>query len=144
MLGARRRPGNPGTPWGSRLGRLPAPLRYGPPMPRDDATILHITTESAWAKAREEGELTTPSLADEGFIHCSTFAQVESTADRIFQGSGNLLALEVEVAKISAPLKWEQATDVGDEFPHIYGPLNADAVTGTRVLGETAEGYRLS
>lgn len=113
-------------------------------MPRDDETILHITTATAWAKAREEGELTTPSLEDEGFIHCSTSAQVESTADRIFKGSGDLLALEVAVARIAAPLKWEQATDAEDEFPHIYGPLNADAVTGTRVLSETGEGYRLS
>jgi uncharacterized protein (DUF952 family) len=123
---------------------LPAPLRYGPlAMGRDDETILHITTAAAWAKAREDGELTTPSLADEGFIHCSTFAQVESTADRIFAGSGELLALEVEVARLTSPLKWERATDVGDEFPHIYGPLNVDAVTGTRPLTESADGYRL-
>jgi uncharacterized protein (DUF952 family) len=113
-------------------------------MPRDDETILHITTEAAWAKAREDGELTTPSLEEEGFIHCSTREQVESTADRIFKGSGDLLALEVEVARITAPLKWEKATDVGDEFPHVYGPLNADAVRGTRVLSETEDGYRLS
>lgn len=112
-------------------------------MPRDDETILHITTESAWAKARDDGELTTPSLEEEGFIHCSTFAQVESTADRIFQGSGDLLALEVEVAQLTAPLKWEKATDADDEFPHIYGPLNPDAVTRTRGLRETREGYRL-
>ncbi|HET6510404.1 MAG TPA: DUF952 domain-containing protein [Baekduia sp.] len=113
-------------------------------MPRDDETILHITTAEAWAKAREVGELTAPSLREEGFIHCSTFAQVESTADRVFAGSGELLALEVAVARLAATLKWEQATDVGDEFPHIYGPLNVTAVTGTRILSETAEGYRLS
>lgn len=112
-------------------------------MAPDDATILHITTGAAWAKAREDGELTTPSLAEEGFIHCSTFAQVESTADRIFRGSGDLLALELEVARIGPELKWERATDVGDEFPHIYGPLNLDAVTGTRDLREGEGGYRL-
>jgi uncharacterized protein (DUF952 family) len=108
-----------------------------------DETILHITTASAWRAAQEEGELTTPSLAEEGFIHCSTFAQVESTADRIFAGSGDLLALEVVVARLTSDLKWEQATDVGDEFPHVYGPLNVDAVAGTRTLEETAGGYRL-
>jgi uncharacterized protein (DUF952 family) len=68
---------------------------------------------------------------------------VESTADRVFKGSGDLLVLEVATAQLTSPLKWEQATDVGDEFPHIYGPLNADAVTGTRQLDETADGYRL-
>jgi uncharacterized protein (DUF952 family) len=112
-------------------------------MAPDDQTILHITTDAAWAKAREDGELTTPSLAEEGFIHCSTTAQVESTADRIFRGSGDLLTLKLEVARIGPELKWKRATDAGDEFPHIYGPLNLDAVTGTRALRETGDGYRL-
>jgi uncharacterized protein (DUF952 family) len=106
-------------------------------------TILHITTDTAWADARRDGQLVTPSLAEEGFIHCSTHAQVEATANRIFRGSGDLLLLELDPAKLTAPLKWERATDVGDEFPHIYGPLNLDAVVGTRPLREGADGYAL-
>jgi uncharacterized protein (DUF952 family) len=106
-------------------------------------TILHITTDAGWAAAREAGALVAPSLADEGFIHCSTRAQVEATANRIFRGSGDLLLLEVDVAQLTAPLKWERATDVGEEFPHIYGPLNADAVVGTLALPEGGDGYRL-
>jgi uncharacterized protein (DUF952 family) len=105
------------------------------------ATILHITTDAGWAAAQAGGQLVTQSLAEEGFIHCSTFAQVEATANRIFRGSGDLLLLEVEVALLTAPLKWERATDVGDEFPHVYGPLNLDAVVGTRALAEGPEGY---
>ncbi|MCW2995744.1 MAG: hypothetical protein JWQ18_3239 [Conexibacter sp.] len=104
-------------------------------------TILHITTDAGWAAAQAAGSLTTPSLADEGFIHCSTFAQLEATANRIFRGSGDLLLLELDVAALTAPLKWERATDVGDEFPHIYGPLNVDAVVGTRALPEGPDGY---
>jgi uncharacterized protein (DUF952 family) len=107
-------------------------------------TILHITTASAWRVAQEDGELTTPSLADEGFIHCSTRGQVEATADRIFRGSGDLLLLEVDPGKLLAELKWERATDVGEEFPHIYGPLNVDAVVGTLALVEGPDGYRLA
>jgi uncharacterized protein (DUF952 family) len=104
-------------------------------------TILHITTDAGWAAAQADGQLVTPSLAEEGFIHCSTFAQLEATANRIFRGSGDLLLLEVNVNALTAPLKWERATDVGDEFPHIYGPLNLDAVVGTRALAEGPEGY---
>jgi len=104
-------------------------------------TILHITTDAGWAAARSAGQLTTPSLADEGFIHCSTFAQLEATANRIFRGTGDLLLLEVDVSALTAPLKWERATDVGEEFPHIYGPLNLDAVVGTRALPEGPDGY---
>jgi uncharacterized protein (DUF952 family) len=108
------------------------------------ATILHITTDAGWATAQADGQLVTPSLADEGFIHCSTFAQLEATANRIFAGSGDLLLLEVDADALTAPLKWERATDVGDEFPHIYGPLNLDAVVGTRALPEGPDGYVLS
>jgi uncharacterized protein (DUF952 family) len=107
-------------------------------------TILHITTDAAWADAQRDGQLVAPSLAQEGFIHCSTEAQVVATADRIFRGSGDLLLLEVDPARLTAPLKWERATDVGEEFPHIYGPLNAEAVVGTRALREGADGYALA
>lgn len=109
----------------------------------DDDTILHITTAADWAAAKEAGSLVAPSLTDEGFIHCSTHAQVVATANRIFAGSGDLLLLEVDPGKLTAPLRWERATDVGDEFPHIYGPLNLDAVVGTLVLREGDEGYAL-
>ncbi|WCB91945.1 hypothetical protein DSM104299_00624 [Baekduia alba] len=107
------------------------------------STILHITTEAGWAAAQEAGQLVAPSLAEEGFIHCSTHAQVEATANRIFRGRGDLLLLELEVDRIGPELKWERATDVGDEFPHIYGPLNLDAVIGTTALPEGPDGYSL-
>jgi uncharacterized protein (DUF952 family) len=109
-----------------------------------DETILHITTADGWAAAQSDGELVTPSLEEEGFIHCSTFAQAEATANRIFRGSGDLLLLEVDIEALTAPLKWERATDAGDEFPHIYGPLNLDAVIGTVALPEGPDGYEFS
>jgi uncharacterized protein (DUF952 family) len=112
-------------------------------MAASDSTILHITTGAGWAAAQEAGALTTPSLTEEGFIHCSTRAQVEATANRIFAGSGDLLLLEVDPAKLTAELKWERATDVGEEFPHIYGPLDLDAVVGSFALPEGPDGYRL-
>jgi uncharacterized protein (DUF952 family) len=109
-----------------------------------DETILHITTDADWTAAQSDGELVTPSLDEEGFIHCSTFAQLEATANRIFRGSGDLLLLEVDTDQLTAPLKWERATDVGEEFPHIYGPLNVDAVIGTIPLPEGPDGYEFS
>jgi uncharacterized protein (DUF952 family) len=83
------------------------------------------------------------SLATEGFIHCSTVEQVVATADRIFQGSGALLLLVVDPDRLTAPLKWERATDVDAEFPHVFGPLNVDAVVGTAVMVEGTGGYVL-
>jgi uncharacterized protein (DUF952 family) len=76
-------------------------------------TILHITTADGWAAAQEAGTLVSPSLGEEGFIHCSTHAQLEATANRIFRGSGNLLLLELDVDRLTAPLKWERAVEIG-------------------------------
>jgi uncharacterized protein (DUF952 family) len=68
---------------------------------------------------------------------------VEATANRIFRGSGDLLLLEVDPDKLTAPLKWERATDVGDEFPHIYGTIPVAAVRRTLMLRERPTGYTL-
>jgi uncharacterized protein (DUF952 family) len=80
------------------------------------------------------------SLAVEGFVHCSTVVQVVATADRIFRGSGDLLVLVVDPDRLTAPLKWERATDVDAEFPHVYGPLDVAAVVETAVLVEGLAG----
>jgi uncharacterized protein (DUF952 family) len=107
------------------------------------ATILHITTPDAYVAAQAAGRLAAPSLETEGFIHCSTARQVVATADRIFRGSGDLLLLEIDPGRLDAPLRHERATDVGDDFPHIYGPLNLDAVAATHTLAEGPSGYVL-
>jgi uncharacterized protein (DUF952 family) len=105
--------------------------------------ILHITTPEAWERGRVAGELRPASLDAEGFIHCSTPRQVVATADRLFGGTGDLLLLVVDPARLTAPLRHEAATDVADTFPHIHGPLNADAIIGTAVLREGPGGYVL-
>ena len=75
----------------------------------DDATILHITTPEAWAAARSAGEIRPPSLDTEGFVHCSTAAQLDTTLDRHFRGHGPLLTLELDPAAIAADLRWEES-----------------------------------
>jgi uncharacterized protein (DUF952 family) len=106
-------------------------------------TILHITSPEAWAAAQRTGRVSAPSLEDEGFIHCSTARQVVATADRIFAGQGDLLLLEVDPERLDAPLRFERATDVGDEFPHIYGTIPVAAVRRTLMLRERPTGYTL-
>jgi uncharacterized protein (DUF952 family) len=108
-----------------------------------DETILHITTPAAWDAAQADGLVVAASLEEEGFIHCSTPAQVVATADRIFRGSGDLLVLVVDPSRVEAPLRHETADVAGEAFPHIYGPLNLDAVVGTATLREGADGYEL-
>ena len=100
-------------------------------------TIYHITERESWEAACAAGTYAAESLAGEGFIHASTREQVVETANLFFAGQDGLVLLCIDTSKLKVPLKREAASSGahrGDAglFPHIYGPLNLDAVT--RVL----------
>jgi len=94
--------------------------------------ILHITTFSAWAQAQESGEYRAPSLKEEGFIRCSTPAQVVDVANDLYRGERELMLLAIDAGAVAAPVRYEDCYESGQQFPHVYGPINADAVA--RVL----------
>jgi uncharacterized protein (DUF952 family) len=90
--------------------------------------IFHITTESAWLTAQAIGGYSADSLASEGFIHLSTREQLLGTASRFYLGQTGLVVLAVDPQRLVAELRYEES-EPGQLFPHLYGPLNLDAVT---------------
>jgi uncharacterized protein (DUF952 family) len=98
--------------------------------------IYHITSSTAWNEARERGDYRAESLETEGFIHCSTESQVVPVAEKYYKGQTGLYLLVIEPALLSSDLRWEPPSGgapppgvpEGDLFPHIYGPINLDAV----------------
>ena len=88
--------------------------------------ILHIATRAVWDAAQHAGEYRADSLSSEGFIHCSTPQQVLGPANAFYRGQLDLVLLVIDPAKLHAPLRYEVADH--DLFPHVYGPLNLDAV----------------
>ena len=92
-------------------------------------SIFHITTHQAWQQAAlSEGGYRADSLETEGFIHCSTIDQVIQTANRFYAGQPDLVLLLIDTSKLDAELIYEES-EPGQQFPHLYGPLNLDAVT---------------
>jgi uncharacterized protein (DUF952 family) len=96
--------------------------------------ILHIAKRAEWDAAQARREYAPPSLSVEGFIHCSTPAQILDTANRFFRGQNDLAVLCIDPHRLAAPLRYEAPAMAHDErpserFPHLYGPLNLDAVT---------------
>jgi uncharacterized protein (DUF952 family) len=89
--------------------------------------ILHITARSQWQQAQQIGIYRADSLDAEGFIHCSTPLQVVRTANAFFTGELGLVLLCIDSDRVQPEIRYEIAD--GDRFPHIYGPLNLDAVT---------------
>jgi uncharacterized protein (DUF952 family) len=65
-------------------------------------------------------------------------------ANRFYTGvAGEFQLLVIETARLTSELKWEAPTP-GDTlaplFPHIYGPINRDAVVGLRTIQRNADG----
>jgi uncharacterized protein (DUF952 family)/nucleoside 2-deoxyribosyltransferase len=115
----------------------------------ENSRIFHLAERSTWALAKAAGSYASStrdqSLAEVGFIHCSFAQQLAATARRFYADADPQLfvVLVIDPARLDARLVVEQAGN-GELFPHIYGPLNPDAVLATRPLirraGEFAVG----
>jgi len=92
------------------------------------ATIYHITTRKEWKEAEKKGVYESASLKEEAFIHCCDLQQMRAVLKRYYEGQKGLVALLLETEKLSHPLKYEQSPSVKEMFPHVYGPINLDAV----------------
>ena len=90
--------------------------------------IYHVTTRPEWEAAQEQGFYVAPSLDSEGFIHCSTEGQVEGVLERYFANVTDKVKLTLDTSRLTSKLQFDLAPSVGEEFPHIYGPINLDAV----------------
>jgi len=102
---------------------------------KPDPFILHLTSKTSWFAAAKDGQYAPDSLSAEGFIHCSTVSQIVGVANTFYRGQRGLVLLVVDPSRLTAELKWEPPAEPepthareGELFPHLYGPLKADAV----------------
>jgi len=93
--------------------------------------IYHITTAGDLEAARPKGFYEHPSLTAEGFIHCSQENQVAGVLERYFEGQTNLIKLVIDTDRLTSHFVFDWSPSTQDTFPHIYGPINLDAVTET-------------
>lgn len=98
--------------------------------------IYHIAAAGDWDQARRDGQYTTStrgvSLAEQGFIHASQPAQVALVANAYYRGVPDLILLTIDTERVGSPIRYEPVPGQDLPYPHIYGPLNADAVIATR------------
>jgi uncharacterized protein (DUF952 family) len=110
--------------------------------------IYHITSRTAWNEAQQRGDYRAESLDTEGFIHCSTAKQVLPVAETFYKGQNGLLLLLIDPALLSSDLKWEPPSGgtpppgvpEGDLFPHVYGPINREAIVKVFDLEANVDG----
>ena len=100
--------------------------------------IFHITDAATWAASQQRGSHTGSTrdldLADEGYIHCSTAQQWRGVVQRFYADDEDLVLLHVDEQLLTSPLVYEQLPGAPEPFPHVYGPINLDAVVNVEVL----------
>jgi uncharacterized protein (DUF952 family) len=106
--------------------------------------IYHFISQSDLAKFLSPTDFSLPSLESEGFIHCSTLEQVVDVANFLAPYDEEMQLLEIDTTKVKPEVRFEDAMQDGRLFPHIYGPLNRDAIVAIHHLEWDGEdGYRL-
>ena len=93
--------------------------------------IAHITTQAAWRYAQTQGAYRHASLDRDGYIHCSlpNAAQLLAVADAHFVGVHGLVRLLITPDALNVPVRFEPYEPGSPLFPHVYGPINLEAVT---------------
>jgi uncharacterized protein (DUF952 family) len=97
-------------------------------------TIYHLAEPGHWELARATGSYTQSTrgrtLAEEGFIHCSSDQQWP-VVRRAYYGdlTGPLLLLEIDESRLPEPAVVEVGNpQTGEAFPHLYAALPVEAV----------------
>jgi glutathione S-transferase len=103
-----------------------------------------LALESDWTHAQGAGDYRVSTIGrlldDVGYIHCSFDHQVQQVADAFYRGRSDVLLLTIDESKLTSPIREENAEGTNVVFPHIYGPLNLDAVVSARRLGQASDG----
>jgi uncharacterized protein (DUF952 family) len=92
------------------------------------SVLFHITTWAEWGRARRQGVHIPDSIERDGFVHCSTAAQHASVANDLFAGRTDLVVLLIDPGKLTSEIRIEGTGRDGQGLPHVYGPVNLDAV----------------
>jgi uncharacterized protein (DUF952 family) len=88
---------------------------------------FHLTPREWWDAADPDAPLAAPSLAAEGFVHCTDgAANLVATANRHYRDDArDFVILTVDLDRVTSPWTVE---DPGRIYPHVFGPIDRAAI----------------
>lgn len=99
------------------------------------AFIYHVAYEKDWEAAKAAGKYEQSTrgrtLQEQGFIHGGQASQVEPVANSFYAGEEGLLVLVIDQDRVTSEVRYDEVPGSDLPYPHIYGPLNVDAVVDT-------------
>lgn len=111
--------------------------------------ILHLAKRSDWETARLDGtyrwSTRDATVADTGFVHASTSAQLPRVAAMAYADlpSSELVVLVVDLDTLTSQgidVRWENLDGGTEPFPHVYAPLPTSAVVAVLDVGGDGSG----
>lgn len=122
-------------------------------MGQPPSSIYHLVPAEYFHVQPADRPYRPATFEQEGFIHCTAGRSTTLRVANNYFGdfSGPLLTLEIDPTQLSAPLKFEPpivpanfnvqtSPHAGQLFPHIYGPLNRDAIRRQITLHRNSAG----
>ncbi|MCX7571196.1 DUF952 domain-containing protein [Tumebacillus sp. DT12] len=104
-------------------------------------TIYCLVPGPYWALYKDKDEYVPRDYEEEGFIHATKGDDLLArVTKRVYAAhEGELLLLVIDESRVRSEVKYEQASD-GNLYPHIYGPLNTDAIAEIREMVKGVDG----
>ncbi|MEX2227160.1 MAG: DUF952 domain-containing protein [Dehalococcoidia bacterium] len=104
----------------------------------DDLTH-HLVPAEYFRAQPEDTDFAPEAFAADGFIHCTDgAANLIQTANRYYRDDPRaFVALVIDKSKVQADIRYE---DPARLYPHIYGPLNRDAIVRVVAMRRAADG----
>ena len=100
---------------------------------------LHLTPEVVWLSQADAATYQPEPFATEEFIHCTDGeANLINVANRYYQRDPRPhVVLLIDLEQVTAPVRYEDPDRI---FPHLYGPLNREAVVAVRTIDRGDDG----
>jgi len=107
--------------------------------------IYHLVHTADLRTGIADGRYTPARFAEDRFVHCTAApeAVLAVARDYFADAAESLLVLRIAPERLSARVAYEAAAPIpggrshlaaGETFPHVYGPLELDAITGVAAL----------
>lgn len=105
--------------------------------------IVHALTRSDWETFQAEGDHRPRSLHTDGFVHCSKPGQIVAVADTNHAEDDDMVLLLLDESRLGSRVRYESGQEGTSAYPHVYGPLQLDAVVEAFAFEQDETGYRL-
>ncbi|MEX1253880.1 MAG: DUF952 domain-containing protein [Dehalococcoidia bacterium] len=107
------------------------------------ATTFHLVPAAYFESTDEREPYVPEAFEQDGFIHCTDgIDHVVQTANRYYKDDlRGYLVLVIDTTKVRARIVYEDPDRI---YPHLYGPLNRDAILATLPVPRAADGSFLA